>query len=109
MEKSKFREDLYYRLNTISINLPALRDRGEDINLLFRKFASDFAEQYNTTAIQLSEEALNILKSYNWPGNIRQLRNFVAQLSIIETERVISSERIPAQLPNVSTSGIVKY
>ena len=109
VEKSKFREDLYYRLNTISINLPALRDRGEDINLLFRKFASDFAEQYNTTAIQLSEEALNILKSYNWPGNIRQLRNFVAQLSIIETERVISSERIQAQLPNVSTSGIVKY
>ena len=73
VEKSKFREDLYYRLNTISINLPALRDRGEDINLLFRKFASDFAEQYNTTAIQLSDEALNILKSYNWPGNIRQL------------------------------------
>tara|TARA_B100002052_G_scaffold84495_1_gene77592 strand:- start:1638 stop:2849 length:1212 start_codon:yes stop_codon:yes gene_type:complete len=109
VEKSKFREDLYYRLNTISINLPALRDRGEDINLLFRKFASDFAEQYNTTAIQLSNEALNILKSYNWPGNIRQLRNFVAQLSIIETERVISSERIQAQLPNVSTSGIVKY
>lgn len=109
VEKSKFREDLYYRLNTISINLPALRDRGEDINLLFRKFASDFAEQYNTTAIQLSDEALNILKSYNWPGNIRQLRNFVAQLSIIETERVISSERIQAQLPNVSTSGIVKY
>lgn len=109
VEKSKFREDLYYRLNTISINLPALRDRGEDINLLFRKFASDFAEQYNTTAIKLSDEALNILKSYNWPGNIRQLRNFVAQLSIIETERVISSERIQAQLPNVSTSGIVKY
>ena len=109
VEKSKFREDLYYRLNTISINLPSLRDRGEDINLLFRKFASDFAEQYNTTAIKLSDEALNILKSYNWPGNIRQLRNFVAQLSIIETERVISSERIQAQLPNVSTSGIVKY
>ena len=109
VEKSKFREDLYYRLNTISINLPALRDRGEDINLLFRKFASDFSEQYNTTAIKLSDEALNILKSYNWPGNIRQLRNFVAQLSIIETERVISSERIQAQLPNVSTSGIVKY
>ncbi len=109
VEKSKFREDLYYRLNTISINLPALRDRGEDINLLFRKFASDFAEQYNTTAIQLSDEALNILKSYNWPGNVRQLRNFVAQLSIIETERVISSERIQAQLPNVSNSGIVKY
>ena len=109
VEKSKFREDLFYRLNTISINLPALRDRGEDINLLFRKFASDFAEQYNTTAIQLSDEALNILKSYNWPGNVRQLRNFVAQLSIIETERVISSERIQAQLPNVSNSGIVKY
>jgi transcriptional regulator with PAS, ATPase and Fis domain len=107
--EGKFREDLYYRLNTISINLPALRDRGNDISLLFRKFASDFADKYNTPAIRLSDNAVNILQSYNWPGNIRQLRNFVAQLSVIETERIISSERIQAQLPNISTGGIIKY
>ena len=105
----KFREDLYYRLNTISINLPALRDRGNDINLLFRKFAADFADQYNTPPIRLTDDALHVLQNYNWPGNIRQLRNFVAQLSVIETERMISSEKLQAQLPNITTSGIVKY
>ncbi len=107
--EGKFREDLYYRLNTISINLPALRDRGNDINLLFRKFAADFADQYKTAPIQLTEDSVSILKQYNWPGNIRQLKNFVAQLSVIETERVISAEKIQAQLPNISTSGIIKY
>ena len=105
----KFREDLYYRLNTISINLPALRDRGDDINLLFRKFAADFADQYNTPTIRLTDDALHVLQNYNWPGNIRQLRNFVAQLSVIETERIVSSEKLQAQLPNIATSGIVKY
>lgn len=105
----KFREDLYYRLNTIRINLPALRDRGDDINLLFRKFAADFADQYNTPPIQLTEEALYVLKEYNWPGNIRQLRNFVAQLSVIETERIISPEKIQAQLPETSNSGVIRY
>ena len=107
--KGKFREDLYYRLNTISINLPALRERGHDINLLFRKFAADFADKYNTPPIQLTNDASNLLQKYNWPGNIRQLRNFVAQLSVIETERMISSEKLQAQLPNTSTSGIIKY
>ena len=107
--EGKFREDLFYRLNTISINLPALRDRGGDINLLFRKFAADFADQYKTAPIQLTEDSVSILKQYNWPGNIRQLRNFVAQLSVIETERIISAEKIRAQLPNISTSGIIKY
>lgn len=105
----KFREDLYYRLNTISINLPALRDRGDDINLLFRKFAADFADQYNTPPIRLTDDALHVLQNYNWPGNIRQLRNFVAQLSVIETERMVSSEKLQAQLPNIASSGIVKY
>ena len=107
--EGKFREDLYYRLNTISINLPPLRNRGDDINLLFRKFAADFADQYNTSPIQLTEEALHIIKKYNWPGNIRQLRNFVAQLSVIETDRIISPERIQAQLPEISASGIIRY
>jgi len=107
--KGKFREDLYYRLNTISINLPALRDRGKDIELLFRKFANDFAEQYNTLPIQLSDEAVNILENYNWPGNIRQLRNFVAQLSIIETERIINSKKLQNQLPKTPNTNIIKY
>jgi len=107
--KGKFREDLYYRLNTISVNLPALRDREGDINLLFRKFAADFADQYNTPPIQLTDDALHVLQNYNWPGNIRQLRNFVAQLSVIETERMVSSEKLQAQLPNISTSSVVKY
>ena len=109
LANGKFREDLYYRLNTISINLPALRDRGDDINLLFRKFAADFADQYNTPPIRLTDDALHVLQNYNWPGNIRQLRNFVAQLSVIETERMVSSEKLQAQLPNIATSGIVKY
>jgi transcriptional regulator with PAS, ATPase and Fis domain len=108
VEKGRFREDLYYRLNTISINLPALRDRDEDINLLFRKFAADFADQYNTSPIRLTDDALQVLQNYNWPGNIRQLRNFVAQLSVIETERIVSSEKLQAQLPDIS-AGIIKY
>lgn len=107
--KGNFREDLYYRLNTISINLPALRDRGDDINLLFKKFATDFADQYNTPPIRLTDNAIHILQNYNWPGNIRQLRNFVAQLSVIETDREVDSEKIKAQLPDPSTSNIIKY
>ena len=107
--KGKFREDLFYRLNTISINLPPLRDRGNDINLLFRKFAADFADQYNTPPIKLTDDAINILKNYNWPGNIRQLMNFVAQLSVMEEERIITSSRLQEQLPNISTIGLVKF
>jgi len=109
VSKGKFREDLYYRLNTISINLPSLKDRGKDINLLFRKFASDFADNYNTPPIQLTNNALIVLENYNWPGNIRQLRNFVAQLSVIEKERMINSETLKSHLPNISTNGMVKY
>ena len=99
VKEGKFREDLYYRLNTISIQLPALRKRGNDIYLLFRKFASDFASQYNTPPIQLSEDAIETLKQYSWPGNIRQLRNFVAQLSVIEKERVLTSIALEGLLP----------
>ena len=109
VKKGDFREDLYYRLNTISINLPALRDRGSDINLLFRKFAADFADQYNTPPIRLTEEAIDVLENYNWPGNIRQLRNFVVQLSVIETERIISPTRLQEQLPDSGNNSIVKY
>lgn len=107
--KGDFREDLYYRLNTISINLPALRERGGDINLLFRKFAADFAEKYNTPPIRLTDEAIDVLQNYSWPGNIRQLRNFVAQLSVIETERIINSEKIKAQLPDINSNSLIRY
>jgi transcriptional regulator with PAS, ATPase and Fis domain len=109
VKQGKFREDLYYRLNTISIQLPPLRKRGDDIYLLFRKFASDFADQYNTPPIRLTDDAVEILKDYNWPGNIRQLRNFVAQLSVIEEERMITADKLQEQLPNISTGGLVKF
>ena len=109
VNQGKFREDLYYRLNTISIQLPPLRKRGDDIYLLFRKFAADFADQYNTPPIRLTDDAVEILKDYNWPGNIRQLRNFVAQLSVIEEERMITADKLQEQLPNILTGGLVKF
>ena len=104
VKKGKFREDLYYRLNTISIHLPALRDRGEDIHLLFRKFAADFAEKYNTQPIKLNSDAIQILNNYNWPGNIRQLKNFVAQLSIIEKDRDINAITLESHLPEKTSN-----
>ena len=109
VKQGKFREDLYYRLNTISIQLPPLRKRGDDIYLLFRKFAADFADQYNTPPIRLTDDAVEILKDYNWPGNIRQLRNFVAQLSVIEEERMITADKLQEQLPNISAGELVKF
>ena len=104
IKDGKFREDLYYRLNTVSIFIPSLRERNEDISLLFRKFASDFAEQYNTPSIRLDKEAMDIITNYNWPGNIRQLKNFVSQLSVIEKERNISAQTILDSLPENKNS-----
>ena len=104
IKNGKFREDLYYRLNTVSIFIPSLRERKEDISLLFRKFASDFSEQYNTPSIRLNEEAMDIITNYNWPGNIRQLKNFVSQLSVIEKERNISAQTILDSLPENKNS-----
>lgn len=105
IEKGKFREDLYYRLNTIPIHIPALRERKSDIYLLFRKFASDFAEKSHSTAISLSTEAVKMLESYRWDGNIRQLKNITDQISIIEKERVITPDILEKYLPNrISTS-----
>ena len=109
VKKGKFREDLYYRLNTISIQLPPLRKRGDDIYLLFRKFAADFAEQYNTPPIRLTDAAAEVLKNYNWPGNIRQLRNFVAQLSVIEKERMLTGATLEELLPKSSSSTPVLF
>ena len=109
VKKGKFREDLYYRLNTISIHLPPLRDRGDDIMLLFKKFAADFAEKYNTDPIKLDNEAAEIISNFNWPGNIRQLKNFVAQLSIIEKEREINASSIHTHLPENKSNVPIIY
>nr|WP_321436407.1 sigma-54 dependent transcriptional regulator [uncultured Bacteroides sp.] len=100
ISSGKFREDLYYRLNTVPIQIPALRERPEDIVLLFRKFASDFAEKYRMPAIQLSEEAKRALVTYPWPGNVRQLKNITEQISIIETNREITPAILQTYLPH---------
>lgn len=98
----KFREDLFYRLSTVPIQLPALRKRKEDIHLIFRKFAHDFAEKYRMPAIKLTEAAVEILQDYPWPGNIRQLKNLVEQLSVIETEREIDDFILSGYMPIIT-------
>jgi len=100
IEKEKFREDLYYRLSTVEIHLPALRDRNEDIHLLFRKFASDFAQKYRMPSIRLDENAVTVLLNYRFPGNIRQLKNLAEQISVIEEERSVSSDKLKQYLPS---------
>jgi transcriptional regulator with PAS, ATPase and Fis domain len=100
-EKGKFREDLYYRLSSVTINIPPLRERKEDIPLLFMKFAYDFADKYKVPSLDLSAGAENVLMSYPWPGNIRQLRNVVEQISILETEREVTAEMLVGHLPEV--------
>lgn len=95
----KFREDLYYRLNTVPVRIPALRERPEDIPLLFRKFASDCAEKYNMPPIQLTDKARETIKVYRWPGNIRQLRNITEQMSVIEQTREITTDILSLYLP----------
>ncbi|MBL4704483.1 MAG: sigma-54-dependent Fis family transcriptional regulator [Flavobacteriales bacterium] len=97
--KGKFREDLYYRLSTVPIPIPPLRERREDIHLLFRKFAADFAEKYRMPTLRLAPDAVNALISYAWPGNIRQLKNITEQISVIEKEREISREKLIGYLP----------
>jgi len=100
IQNGKFREDLYYRLNTVPISVPSLRERGEDIYLLFRKFARDFADNYQMPPIVLSPEAKVLLENYRWPGNIRQLKNIAEQVSIIEESRDIDEARIKKYLPD---------
>jgi DNA-binding NtrC family response regulator len=100
IQEGKFREDLFYRLNTVPIKVPSLRERGEDILLLFRKFAVDFAERYRMPSIRLTKEAQVILLNYNWPGNVRQLKNITEQISIIESEREIGSETLKTYIPD---------
>ena len=99
IEKNKFREDLYYRLSTVEINLPPLRNRVDDIHLLFRKFCSDFAQKYSMPSIKLSDKAITALTNYHWKGNIRQLKNVAEQLSVLEEDRSISKEVLKDYLP----------
>ncbi len=99
VKNGKFREDLYYRLNAIPISIPPLRERKEDIPLLFRKFAADFAEKYRMPAIRLTEEAVEILQSFRWPGNIRQLKNITEQISIIEQKRIVDAATLSKYIP----------
>ena len=99
IEKGKFREDLYYRLSTIDINLPPLRERKDDIHLLFRKFASDFSQKYKMPPIKLDDNAVDLLLKYRWSGNIRQLRNIAEQISVLETNRNISYQTLYTYLP----------
>ena len=100
IQEGKFREDLFYRLNTVPIVIPPLRERKEDIYLLFRKFASDFAERYRMPAVKLTDDGQQLLLNYRWPGNIRQLKNITEQLSIIEEEREIDAETLGRYLPD---------
>ncbi len=99
IDKGKFREDLYYRLSTIEIDLPPLRNRKDDIHLLFRKFASDFAQKYNMPTIRLTDDAVNLLTNYNFPGNIRQLKNIAEQISVVEEDRNVDSVKLSQYLP----------
>ena len=104
VNSKKFRQDLYYRLSTVPIYVPSLRERGEDVELLFRKFAYDFSEKYRSEAVKLSEEAKQALIGYRFPGNIRQLKNLVEQISVLEMERFISLEKLKKYLPSETTN-----
>ena len=104
IKKGKFREDLYYRLSTIEILLPPLRNRKEDIHLLFRKFASDFATKYKMPTIRLSEDAVILLEKHRWSGNIRQLRNVAEQISVLEQNRTITGSSLHGYLPNIGSN-----
>ena len=104
IEKGKFREDLYYRLSTVDITLPPLRDRKDDIHLLFRKFAADFAHKYKMPPLKLDDNAIHVLQKFRWSGNIRQLRNVAEQISVLETNRDISAATLQSYLPMESSN-----
>ncbi len=106
IKKEKFREDLYYRLSTVEISIPPLRERKEDIHLLFRKFASDFSQKYKMPTIRLEDDALPLLSKYHWPGNIRQLRNIAEQTSVLEEKRNISLATLNSYLPDANASNL---
>jgi len=112
VKKGKFREDLYYRLNTVPLRIPALRERKEDINLLFRKFIVDFSDKYRSPGVQLTPDAQETLMNYSWPGNVRQLKNIAEQIAVLEKERlvdaVILSKYLPIEQPVSSLPVFVK-
>ena len=99
-QQGRFREDLYYRLSTVPIRVPALRDRKEDIYLLFRKFAADFADKYKSVPVQLEDEAKNLLINYSWPGNVRELKNIAEQISVLSQDKQISADQLRRFLPD---------
>lgn len=103
IHKNQFREDLFYRLNTVQVDLPPLRDRKDDIHLIFRKFAMDFAEKYHMPSVRLDEDAIKLISTYHWPGNIRQLRNITEQLSVVEESRMINGITLKNYLPTHNT------
>jgi len=106
VRRGKFREDLYYRLNTVPIKVPSLKERREDILILFRKFAQDFAEKYRTSPIELDEDAANMIESYHWPGNIRELRNAVEQLSVLSDRKIISPQDLVRIVLDINQSNL---
>lgn len=105
-QNNKFREDLYYRLNTVPIRVPSLRERKEDILLLFRKFAVDFAEKYRTSPIQLTEDAKNVILNYPWPGNVRELKNIAEQISVLSAQKTITAVDLERFLPKMPSSNL---
>ncbi len=106
IQQGKFREDLYYRLNTVPIHVPALRDRKEDIPFLFRKFASDFSEKYRMQPVQLSEDARNLLMHYSFPGNIRELKNIAEQVSVLSKDKIVTKEELAQFIPENRMSSL---
>ncbi|MFN0274214.1 MAG: sigma-54 interaction domain-containing protein [Chitinophagales bacterium] len=106
ISNGKFREDLFYRLNTVPISVPALRERREDIHLLFRKFSTDFSEKYRTPSVVLDAGAVEMLTNYNWPGNIRELKNIAEQASVLATDKIITIEELKKFLPDISKTNL---
>ncbi|MDN3586561.1 sigma 54-interacting transcriptional regulator [Pedobacter aquatilis] len=106
VKNGKFREDLYYRLNTVPLRIPALQERKEDIYLLFRKFAADFSDKYRSPGLQLEPEAVQILTNYSWPGNVRQLKNIAEQICVLEKDRNVSGQAILNYIPNEAGSNL---
>lgn len=102
----RFREDLYYRLNTVPLKVPALRERKEDINLLFRKFIADFTDKYRSPSVQLDQSAQQALMNYNWPGNVRQLKNIAEQIAVLEKDRNLTAEHLLNYIPNETGSAL---
>ena len=106
VENGKFREDLYYRLNTVPLRIPSLQERKEDINLIFRKFIADFTDKYRSPTIQLTDDAQQILSEYSWPGNVRQLKNIAEQIAVLEKDRTVNGHTILSYLPKEGKSSV---